>query len=88
MIDDLYNGKLLELAGNPVPAPRLADPDATAKAHSKLCGSTVIVDLELDGVLEPLVPLLKHLVEPLGLDDGAGKAVEDESSRTRKKMTK
>ena len=49
MIDDLYNGKLLELAGNPVPAPRLADPDATAKAHSKLCGSTVIVDLKLDG---------------------------------------
>ena len=28
---------------------RLADPDATATAHSKLCGSTVTVDLKMDG---------------------------------------
>jgi NifU-like protein involved in Fe-S cluster formation len=27
----------------------LPDPDATATAHSKLCGSTVTVDLKMDG---------------------------------------
>jgi NifU-like protein involved in Fe-S cluster formation len=27
----------------------LPDPDATATAHSKLCGSTVTVDLKVDG---------------------------------------
>jgi NifU-like protein involved in Fe-S cluster formation len=31
---------------------RLADPDASATAHSKLCGSTVTIDLKLaDGVV-------------------------------------
>ncbi|WP_349364771.1 MAG: iron-sulfur cluster assembly scaffold protein [Roseitalea porphyridii] len=48
MIDEIYNAKILELAGNPPVATRLATPDATAKAHSKLCGSTVIVDLAMD----------------------------------------
>src|SRR5207253_8034182 len=28
---------------------RLASPDATATAHSKLCGSTVTVDLKMEG---------------------------------------
>lgn len=48
MIDEIYNAKILELAGNPPVATRLETPDATAKAHSKLCGSTVIVDLAMD----------------------------------------
>ena len=47
MIDDLYNRKILELAGNIPAIGRLDDPDATATAHSKLCGSTVTVDLKL-----------------------------------------
>ena len=38
--------KILELAANIPRRGRLAAPDATARAHSKLCGSTVIVDLE------------------------------------------
>ncbi|GAB4354336.1 MAG: iron-sulfur cluster assembly scaffold protein [Oricola sp.] len=49
MIDDVYNAKILEFAGNIPRAARLADPDASAKAHSKLCGSTVTVDLKMDG---------------------------------------
>lgn len=48
MIDAVYNSKLLELAGNIGALERLEQPDATAKAHSKLCGSTVIVDVVLD----------------------------------------
>lgn len=49
MIDDVYNAKILEFAGNIPRTSRLADPDASAKAHSKLCGSTVTIDLKLDG---------------------------------------
>lgn len=45
MLNDIYNAKILELAANIPRRGRLAAPDATAKAHSKLCGSTVIVDL-------------------------------------------
>jgi NifU-like protein involved in Fe-S cluster formation len=45
MIDDVYNAKILGYAGNIARIGRLPDPDATATAHSKLCGSTVTVDL-------------------------------------------
>lgn len=47
MLDDIYNSKILELAGNIPRIGRLADPDATARAHSRLCGSTVTVDLKM-----------------------------------------
>lgn len=48
MLTDIYNQQILELAGNIPRLGRLASPDATAKAHSKLCGSTIIVDLVMD----------------------------------------
>ncbi len=52
MIDDVYNAKILGFAGNISRLGRLSDADATAKAHSRLCGSTVIVDLKMqDGVV-------------------------------------
>ncbi|MBL8585084.1 MAG: iron-sulfur cluster assembly scaffold protein [Rhizobiaceae bacterium] len=52
MIDDVYNAKILGFAGNIGRLGRLADPDASARAHSKLCGSTVVVDLKVkDGVV-------------------------------------
>ncbi|WP_428670493.1 iron-sulfur cluster assembly scaffold protein [Roseibium sp.] len=52
MLDDIYNAKILEFAGNIPRIGRLEHPDATAKAHSKLCGSTVLVDLCMkDGVV-------------------------------------
>jgi NifU-like protein involved in Fe-S cluster formation len=47
MLDDIYNTKILELAGNIPRIGRLADPDATARAHSRLCGSTVTVDIKM-----------------------------------------
>jgi NifU-like protein involved in Fe-S cluster formation len=52
MLNDIYNKKIIELAGNIPRLGRLADPDASATAHSKLCGSTVKVDLKMtDGVV-------------------------------------
>jgi NifU-like protein involved in Fe-S cluster formation len=44
-LDDLYGNKILELAAAIPHLERLAHPDATATAHSKLCGSTITVDL-------------------------------------------
>ncbi len=51
-MDDIYNSKILELAGNIPRAGRLEDADATSEKHSKLCGSRVRVYLKLrDGVV-------------------------------------
>ncbi len=47
MIDDIYSSRILDFAGNIPRIGRLADPDASAKAHSRLCGSIVIVDLKM-----------------------------------------
>ena len=47
MIDNIYNTRILELAADVPRRGRLANPDATATAHSKLCGSTVTVDVTL-----------------------------------------
>lgn len=47
-MDDVYNSRILDFAGNIPRTGRLDHPDASAKAHSKLCGSTVIVDLKMD----------------------------------------
>jgi NifU-like protein involved in Fe-S cluster formation len=47
MLDDIYNRRILELAADIPRLGRLKSPDASARAHSKLCGSTVTVDLSL-----------------------------------------
>lgn len=47
MINEIYNRKILEFAGNIPLLRRLDHPDATAVAHSKLCGSKVIIDLKM-----------------------------------------
>jgi NifU-like protein involved in Fe-S cluster formation len=49
MLNEVYNKRILELAGNIPRLGRLPTPDASATAHSKLCGSTVTVDLQMDG---------------------------------------
>jgi NifU-like protein involved in Fe-S cluster formation len=49
MLNDVYNRRIIELAGTIPRIGRLAGPDATATAHSRLCGSTVTVDLKMDG---------------------------------------
>ncbi len=48
-LSEIYNQRILELSANITGSQRLADPDGTATAHSKLCGSTVTVDLKLEG---------------------------------------
>ncbi len=47
MLNDVYNKRILELAAEIPRQGRLPHPDASATAHSKLCGSTVTVDLVL-----------------------------------------
>lgn len=47
-MNDIYNNKILEFAGNIPRVGRLSHPQASAKAHSKLCGSTITVDLVLE----------------------------------------
>jgi NifU-like protein involved in Fe-S cluster formation len=49
MLNEVYNRRIIELAGNIPRLGRLDAPDASATAHSKLCGSTVTVDLKVDG---------------------------------------
>src|SRR5439155_8853856 len=49
MLNEVYNRRILELAASIPRLGRLDHPDATAKAHSKLCGSTVTIDLKMDG---------------------------------------
>lgn len=51
-LSEIYNQRILELSASIPLGERLQDPDGTATAHSKLCGSTVTVDLKLsdDGV--------------------------------------
>jgi NifU-like protein involved in Fe-S cluster formation len=49
MLNDVYNRRIIELAGTIPRIGRLADPDASATAVSRLCGSTVTVDLKMAG---------------------------------------
>ena len=49
MLNDIYSRRILELAADIPHLGRLADADASATARSKLCGSTVTVDVKLDG---------------------------------------
>lgn len=51
-LEALYNAKILDFAGNIPHIGRLDAPDATATEHSRLCGSTITVDLVMeDGVV-------------------------------------
>lgn len=48
-MDDIYNNRILEFAGNIPLAGGMADADAQAEKHSKLCGSKVKVYIKMDG---------------------------------------
>ena len=64
MLNEVYNDRILELAGNIPRLGRLGDADASATAHSKLCGSTVTVDLKMNG---PVVTDFAHDVKACAL---------------------
>jgi NifU-like protein involved in Fe-S cluster formation len=46
-LSDLYSDRILELAANIGHIERLPAPQGSASAHSKLCGSTISVDLNM-----------------------------------------
>ena len=47
-LDDIYNSKLLELAAQIPHTGHLPSPDTRGEAQSKLCGSTISVELNID----------------------------------------
>ena len=47
-MDDIYNSRILEFAGNIPRIGTLDDADAEASAHSKLCGSKVNIWLKME----------------------------------------
>jgi len=49
MINEVYNRRIIELCCTIPAIGRVAHPDAKGKAVSRLCGSTVTVDLKMDG---------------------------------------
>jgi NifU-like protein involved in Fe-S cluster formation len=49
MLNEIYNQRILTFAANIPCLGRLTKPQASATAHSKLCGSTVIVDIVMNG---------------------------------------
>ena len=93
MIDDVYNAKILGFAGNIPRIGRLEAPDATAKAHSKICGSTVTVDLKMD---EDVVTDFSHVVKACALGQASSSimaqhvvgATSDELRAVRNAMLK
>lgn len=60
MLDDVYNKRILELAANIPRIGHLPRADAAATAHSKLCGSTVSVELAVeDGKVADFAHIVK-----------------------------
>ena len=49
MMDDIYNNRILDFAGNIPRIGVLENADAETVAHSKLCGSKVRIWLKMDG---------------------------------------
>jgi NifU-like protein involved in Fe-S cluster formation len=47
MLDSVYNKRILEFAADIPRLGRLANADASATAYSKLCGSTITIDLRM-----------------------------------------
>lgn len=46
-LNEIYNMRILELVGTISHTNRLSAPDGSATGHSKLCGSTVTIDIKL-----------------------------------------
>ncbi|MDI6026206.1 iron-sulfur cluster assembly scaffold protein [Corticibacterium sp. UT-5YL-CI-8] len=74
MIDDVYNAKILGFAGNIGRIGRLEHPDASATAHSKLCGSTVTIDL---AVKDGIVTDFAHQVKACALGQASSSIMAD-----------
>jgi NifU-like protein involved in Fe-S cluster formation len=64
MLNEIYSRRILELAADIPHLGRLPDADASATARSKLCGSTVTVDVKLD---QDVVTAFAHDVKACAL---------------------
>lgn len=64
MIDEIYNDKILGYAAHIDKIGRLPHPDATAQKHSRICGSTVTVDLKMEN---GIVTDFAHIVRACAL---------------------
>jgi NifU-like protein involved in Fe-S cluster formation len=64
MLSDIYNRRILELAADIPRIGRLAEPQGSSTAHSRLCGSTVTVDVATDG---EVVTDFAHVVKACAL---------------------
>jgi NifU-like protein involved in Fe-S cluster formation len=60
-LDDIYNTKILELAAAIPRTGRLDSPAGHGEAHSKLCGSTVSVDINLDPAGEVITDFAQNV---------------------------
>lgn len=47
-LSDLYSEKIIDIAANFPDMPRLDNPDASARRSSRICGSVVEVDLDVE----------------------------------------
>src|SRR5262245_39372931 len=91
MLNDIYNKKILGFAADIPRHARLADPDASATAHSRLCGSKVTVDVKMDG---PRVADFGHEVKACALGQASSSimarnvvgATAEELHRIRREM--
>ena len=74
MLSDIYNNRILALAGNIPRLGRLAFRDGSATAHSKLCGSTVTVDVR---VADDIVTDFAHDVKACALGQASSSLMAD-----------
>ncbi|WP_288429422.1 iron-sulfur cluster assembly scaffold protein [uncultured Agrobacterium sp.] len=63
-MDDIYNNRILEFAGNIPLAGAMPEADASAQKHSKLCGSKVKVYIKLE---DDIVSAFSHEVRACAL---------------------
>ncbi|GAA3094097.1 iron-sulfur cluster assembly scaffold protein [Rhizobium viscosum] len=90
-MDDIYNSKILEFAGNIPLIGTLDDADGTAQAHSRLCGSKVRIWLKMDG---DTISAFSHDVKACALGQASSSimarhvvgATSDEVRRAREDM--
>jgi NifU-like protein involved in Fe-S cluster formation len=68
MMNEIYNRKILELAAHIPLVGRLENPMGTATRHSKLCGSMVTVDVDMEG---GLVSKFAHEIKACALGQAA-----------------
>ncbi|WP_026782951.1 iron-sulfur cluster assembly scaffold protein [Pleomorphomonas koreensis] len=75
MLDEVYSARILDLAGNIGRLGRLEAPDATATRRAPLCGSTITVDIGMDG---DVVADYAHEVKACALGQAAAAVMANE----------